>query len=107
LDFDGLVLDGAAVMLIPISNSPLSGISLNKRLPSGQTEKIQKAIQDFLIIRDLKFSLLKKTDHYLNILLKQPSNYLPSHLKPGQNLRILREKHLFIPCVQEKDKKKM
>eukprot|EP01118_Nematostelium_gracile_P002208 TRINITY_DN12439_c0_g1_i1.p1 TRINITY_DN12439_c0_g1~~TRINITY_DN12439_c0_g1_i1.p1 ORF type:complete len:276 (-),score=49.44 TRINITY_DN12439_c0_g1_i1:4-786(-) len=64
INFDGLVADTAS-LLLPVSTTPLSGIALSKRLPSGEAEKIQKAVQAFLVLRELKYTLLKRKDDKL------------------------------------------
>jgi len=52
-------------LLLPVSNTPLSGIELSKRLPSGEAEITQKSIQSFLVLRELIYTLEQKKDDML------------------------------------------
>eukprot|EP01132_Coremiostelium_polycephalum_P003787 gene3787-4712_t len=67
--FESLVKDVALILPIPITPTP--GLSLPRRLPSGESEKTQKAIQQFLVLRELKYTLLRRKDNSLP--LRQPS----------------------------------
>lgn len=64
INFDGLIADTPS-LLLPVSATPLSGFTLSKRLPSGQAEKIQKAIQIFLVLREFRYTMLKIKDDRL------------------------------------------
>jgi len=64
INFDSLIGD-ASSLLLPVSATPMSGIALSKRLPSGEAEKIQKAVQAFLVLRELKYTMLKQKDDRL------------------------------------------
>eukprot|EP01133_Synstelium_polycarpum_P006690 gene6690-7780_t len=79
IDFEALIKDVA--LILPIPHTPISRLALSRRLPSGEAEKTQKAIQQFLVLRELKFTLLRKKDTMLP--LKQP------------HIPIVREKDLF------------
>jgi len=59
LNFDGLLNDFSS-LLLPINSIP--GIALAKRVPSGIAETTQRAIQAFLVMRELKFSMFKMKD---------------------------------------------
>jgi len=64
INFDGLMADISS-LLLPVSATPMSGIALSKRLPSGEAEKIQKSVQAFLVLRELKYAVLKTKDDRL------------------------------------------
>eukprot|EP01119_Soliformovum_irregulare_P014909 TRINITY_DN4131_c0_g1_i1.p1 TRINITY_DN4131_c0_g1~~TRINITY_DN4131_c0_g1_i1.p1 ORF type:complete len:976 (-),score=250.71 TRINITY_DN4131_c0_g1_i1:40-2967(-) len=62
--FDKLIMDFSA-LLLPIAATPLSGVALPKRFPSGEAENVQKAIQGFLVLREFKYTMLRKKDDFL------------------------------------------
>jgi len=64
INFDGLIADTSS-LLLPVSATPMSGFALSKRLPSGQAEKIQKAVQIFLVLREFRYTMLKVKDDRL------------------------------------------
>eukprot|EP01113_Clastostelium_recurvatum_P026884 TRINITY_DN3230_c0_g1_i1.p1 TRINITY_DN3230_c0_g1~~TRINITY_DN3230_c0_g1_i1.p1 ORF type:complete len:1403 (-),score=398.80 TRINITY_DN3230_c0_g1_i1:605-4813(-) len=68
VNFDHLIKD--ASLLLPVSGTSGSRLDLTRRLPSGEAEKTQKAIQQFLVLRELKYALLRKRDDQLP--LKEP-----------------------------------
>lgn len=43
----------------------VSTIALPKRLPSGEAEKMQRAIQSFLVLREFIYTMLNKKDNCL------------------------------------------
>ncbi len=51
-----------SINLLPIESSALSGLPVNYRLPSGDVEQTRTAIQMFLLLRQLKFKLLRSPD---------------------------------------------
>ncbi|EGG23042.1 armadillo-like helical domain-containing protein [Cavenderia fasciculata] len=59
-----------AALILPVPERPISRLSLARRLPSGEVEKTQKAIQQFLVLREMKYTLLRKREKLLPI--KQP-----------------------------------
>jgi hypothetical protein len=63
VNFEYLIKDAA--LLLPVSGTPMSRLDLSRRLPSGEAEKTQKAIQQFLVLRELKYTLLRKKDDLL------------------------------------------
>ncbi|GAM27116.1 hypothetical protein SAMD00019534_102910 [Acytostelium subglobosum LB1] len=79
ISFDFLLKD--VNLILPVPETPTSRLSLAKRLPSGEVEMTQKAIQQFLVLRELKYTLLRRKDTMLP--LKQPQ------------IPIVREKDLF------------
>ncbi len=52
-NFEFLIKDAA--LLLPVSGTPMSRLDLSRRLPSGQVEQTQKAIQQYLVLRELKY----------------------------------------------------
>jgi len=64
INFDSLIADTAA-LLLPVAATPMSGFALSKRLPSGEAEKTQKAVQMFLVLREFTYTMLKKKDDRL------------------------------------------
>jgi len=59
LSFDALLNDFSS-LLLPINSVP--GIALAKRVPSGLAETSQRAIQAFLVMRELKYTMFRKRD---------------------------------------------
>lgn len=64
LNFDSLMYEPNS-FLLPVPTTPMSGLALPKRLPSGEAEKTQRAIQNFIVLRELKFSIHKIRDDFL------------------------------------------
>jgi hypothetical protein len=64
-------------------------------MPSGEAEKVQKAVQAFLVLRELKYTMLNKKDDMLPL-----KEYVDHCLKPretfnyGPYLKIL---HIHSP----------
>lgn len=52
-NFEFLIKDAA--LLLPVSGTSKSRLDLSRRLPSGEAEKTQKAIQQYLVLRELKY----------------------------------------------------
>jgi protein CLEC16A len=65
VNFEFLIKDAA--LLLPVSGTPMSRLDLSRRLPSGEQEKTQKAIQQFLVLRELKCTLLCRKDTLLQL----------------------------------------
>lgn len=61
----------------PLFPPSVGHTALAKRLPSGSAEKTQKAIQDFLVIREFKYTMLRYKDHGLP--LKEQRNPFNVH----------------------------
>ncbi|KAL6053147.1 FPL domain-containing protein [Balamuthia mandrillaris] len=61
LNFDRLITDPSS--LLPVTETSSSKLALAKRMPSGEMEKTKRAIQGFLVLRELKYTLLCKKDH--------------------------------------------
>jgi len=94
INFDGLMADTSS-LLLPVSATPMSGIALSKRLPSGEAEKIQKAVQAFLVLRELKYAMLKTKDDRLPFR----EDPVPS-LKPKDVYTFPTEESKFVlPCM--------
>ncbi|GAM21024.1 hypothetical protein SAMD00019534_041990, partial [Acytostelium subglobosum LB1] len=79
IDFDALMND--IDLLLPVPDTPVPRLPLSRRLPSGDQERTQRAIQQFLVLRELKYTLLRRKDSMLP--LKQPQ------------VPMVREKDLF------------
>ena len=52
-NFEYLIKDAA--LLLPVSGTSKSRLDLARRLPSGETEITQQAIQQYLVLRELKY----------------------------------------------------
>ena len=74
VDVNRLVMDSS--VLLPPSQTPMSGIDLARRLPCGEAEKVRKAVQDFWLLRRLRTSLLQLPDDE-EPLLEPPVPILP------------------------------
>eukprot|EP00027_Filamoeba_sp_ATCC50430_P003895 CAMPEP_0168555990 /NCGR_PEP_ID=MMETSP0413-20121227/8640_1 /TAXON_ID=136452 /ORGANISM="Filamoeba nolandi, Strain NC-AS-23-1" /LENGTH=636 /DNA_ID=CAMNT_0008586899 /DNA_START=298 /DNA_END=2208 /DNA_ORIENTATION=+ len=77
LNFDQLATD-CLLFLLPVAESSMSGVNLTKRLPGTDSEKMQKAIQEFLVIRELKFALSNTIDSLLPL---KPDPVPPINIK--------------------------
>jgi hypothetical protein len=64
LNWDHLVADVSA-LLLPVSDTPRSGIALSKRMPSGEAERIQKAVQAFVVLREFQYAVSHRKDERL------------------------------------------
>eukprot|EP00026_Physarum_polycephalum_P000473 Phypoly_transcript_00474.p1 GENE.Phypoly_transcript_00474~~Phypoly_transcript_00474.p1 ORF type:complete len:1464 (+),score=272.40 Phypoly_transcript_00474:155-4546(+) len=62
-NFEFLIKD--ATLLLPVSGTSKSRLELARRLPSGETEMTQQAIQQYLVLRELKYTILNKKDDVL------------------------------------------
>jgi len=68
--FDNLIIDGTIVL--PVTTSPVSNIKLVQRLPSGEAERVQKAVHILFIFRRF----------YHNEIVKQKDTLLPLAAMP-------------------------
>uniref|UniRef100_F1KUF8 Uncharacterized protein n=1 Tax=Ascaris suum TaxID=6253 RepID=F1KUF8_ASCSU len=57
-------------LLLPPSNTPLSGVALNKRLPSGSEERIRRSIQLYFHLRKFVLDLRGETETQLPLSTK-------------------------------------
>ncbi|KHN75962.1 Uncharacterized protein gop-1, partial [Toxocara canis] len=57
-------------LLLPPSNTPLSGVALNKRLPSGSEERIRRSIQLYFHLRKFVLDLRDETETQLPLSTK-------------------------------------
>lgn len=63
-NFEFLIKDAA--LLLPVSGTSMSRLDLTRRLPSGEAEKTQKAIQQYLVLRELKYR--RKYSYNFNLI---------------------------------------
>ncbi|PRP81025.1 hypothetical protein PROFUN_11177 [Planoprotostelium fungivorum] len=91
INFDSLLMD-CATLLLPVAHTPVAGIGLSKRLPSGEAERMQKNIQSFLAIREFYYTMLNQKDDAI------PLKELPSaQVKLKEVIGL--EGRDFIPCA--------
>jgi len=87
INVDRLITEESSPLLLPVSTTPLSGIALSRRLPSGGSEQIQQCVQRFLVLRELKYTMLNNKDDGLP-LREHFANFKPKdtislgHLEP-------------------------
>jgi len=84
-----------ASLLLPLSDSPLSGIDLTKRMPNGEVETARHGIQIFLLIRALQHRILDKKDEEL-LFWTQESPIIP---KEKDTIDLSNHTGNKIPCT--------
>ena len=88
IQFDNLVTD--ATVFLPIAKGPTAGVDFSKRMPGREGEEVKKEIQHFLLLRELKYSLLHLSDSMLP--LKDHQTLLSDKLTPNSKLTTLDDK---------------
>lgn len=82
-NFEFLIKDAA--LLLPVSGTSKSRLDLTRRLPSSETEITQQAIQQYLVLRELKYPLplehtIPNLKRFRYTILHKKDDVLP-HLK--------------------------
>ena len=94
IQFENLVTD--ATIFLPIPKGPTAGVDFSKRMPGREGEEVKKEIQHFLLLRELKYTLLHLADSKLP--LKDHQTLLSDQLTPNSKLTTLEDKE-FVKCL--------
>jgi len=82
------------VTLLPIAENAISGVPLQYRRPSGRMEQSKKSIQVYLLLRGLRYKLLKINDTKFPLIRAYTEE---QQIKKQQQIQISNQD--AIPCV--------